>query len=76
MSSLRSNLDSEGKGKSMTRDTDDLQQADEEAKLARCVELYKLAENEQRFNTKDLIDLQHFLGIESVTVRKTTWRRS
>ena len=74
MSPLRSNLDAKDKGQGMTRDTDDLQRADEEAKLARCVELYELAEKNTPFTRSDLVDLRYFLGIEIATVQKTTWR--
>ena len=59
----------------MTRDTDDLQRADEEAKLARCVELYELAEKGIPFTLSDLADLKYFLGIEVAVIQKTTWRR-
>ena len=58
----------------MTRDTDELQRADEEAKLARCVELYEQIESGGFLSIGDLKDLQYFLGIEVSADQKRTWR--
>ena len=54
----------------MTRDTDDLQRADEEAKLARCVELYHKAERSTAFSSRDLDDLGYFLGVNDYLKEK------
>ena len=45
------------------KDTDDLQQADEERAFFRCLELYRLAERRKPFVEQDLLDLKYYLGL-------------
>ena len=61
--------------RAMTEPDERMQQEDDEQKLARCVELYELAEKGGPFHTRDLADLQYFLGIKvAKAAQKTTWR--
>ena len=54
----------------MTRDTDDLQRADEEQKFLRCLELYQLAERGRTFSQADLLDLKYHLGLNTYLKEK------